>query len=86
MRGVAGGLFYETTAALDLTPQDLDLTPQDIDVSVGRVRYARNEDIRLGYRAWGDGEPALVWVPDWVSDADLYDVATSRVQPLPSSA
>jgi pimeloyl-ACP methyl ester carboxylesterase/class 3 adenylate cyclase len=46
-------------------------------MSLGRVRYARNGDIRLAYRVWGDGEPVLVWVPGWVSNVDLYDDPTS---------
>jgi pimeloyl-ACP methyl ester carboxylesterase/class 3 adenylate cyclase len=46
-------------------------------VSIGRVRYARNGDIRLAYRLWGDGEPALVWVPGWISNVDLYDDPTN---------
>jgi pimeloyl-ACP methyl ester carboxylesterase len=47
------------------------------DMSAGRVRYARNGDIRLAYRVWGDGDPTLVWVPGWFSNVDLYDDPTS---------
>jgi pimeloyl-ACP methyl ester carboxylesterase len=54
----------------------LELAPEDSDVSVGQVRYARNGDIRLAYRMWGDEEPALVWVPGWISNVDLYDDPT----------
>ena len=39
----------------------------------GRVRYARNGNVRLAYRVWGEGETTLVWVPGWVSNVDLYD-------------
>lgn len=42
-------------------------------VSDGGVRYARNGDVRLAYRVFGDGEPTLVWVPGWVSNVDLQD-------------
>ncbi len=42
-------------------------------MSVGRVKYARNGDIRLAYRATGDGEVPVVLVPGWVSNVDLYD-------------
>ena len=46
-------------------------------VSDGRVRYARNGDVRLAYRVFGDGERTLVWVPGWVSNVDLYDDPTT---------
>ena len=39
----------------------------------GRVHYARNGDVRLAYRVFGDGAPTLVWIPGWVSNVDLYD-------------
>ncbi len=42
-------------------------------MSVGRVKYARNGDIRLAYRVMGDGEVPVVLVPGWVSNVDLYD-------------
>ena len=42
-------------------------------MSDGRVRYARNGDVHLAYRLFGDGDVALVWVPGWVSNVDLYD-------------
>ena len=42
-------------------------------MSIGRVRYARNGDIRLAYREMGDGDIPVVLVPGWVSNADLYD-------------
>jgi pimeloyl-ACP methyl ester carboxylesterase len=44
-----------------------------ICVSDGRVRYARNGDVHLAYRVFGEGDVALVWVPGWVSNVDLYD-------------
>jgi pimeloyl-ACP methyl ester carboxylesterase/class 3 adenylate cyclase len=53
------------------------LASEDYDVGVGRVHYARNGDTRLAYRVWGDGGPALVWVPGWVSNVDLYDDPTN---------
>jgi pimeloyl-ACP methyl ester carboxylesterase len=46
-------------------------------VSVGRVRYARNGDIRLAYRVMGEGDIPIVLVPGWVSNVDLYDDPTS---------
>ena len=47
------------------------------DVSVGRVKYARNGDIRLAYREMGDGDIPVVLIPGWVSNIDLYDDPTS---------
>ncbi len=46
-------------------------------MSVGRVRYARNGDIRLAYRVMGEGDIPIVLVPGWVSNVDLYDDPTS---------
>jgi pimeloyl-ACP methyl ester carboxylesterase len=46
-------------------------------VSIGRVKYARNGDIRLAYRLMGDGDVPIVLVPGWVSNVDLYDDPTS---------
>jgi hypothetical protein len=46
---------------------------QTIGVEIGRVRYARNGDVRLAYRILGDGDTTLVWVPGWVSNVDLLD-------------
>jgi class 3 adenylate cyclase/pimeloyl-ACP methyl ester carboxylesterase len=46
-------------------------------VSSGRVRYARNGDIRLAYRVMGEGDIPVVMVPGWVSNVDLYDDPTS---------
>jgi pimeloyl-ACP methyl ester carboxylesterase len=45
-------------------------------VTDGRVRYARNRDVRLAYRVFGKGEPTLVWVPGWISNVELYDDPT----------
>jgi hypothetical protein len=38
-------------------------------VSDGRVRYARNGDVRLAYREFGDGDTTLVWIPGWFSES-----------------
>ncbi len=46
-------------------------------MSVGRVKYARNGDIRLAYREMGDGDIPIVLVPGWVSNIDLYDDPTT---------
>ena len=46
-------------------------------MSIGRVKYARNGDIRLAYRVMGDGDIPIVLVPGWVSNIDLYDDPTS---------
>ncbi|RDH78690.1 alpha/beta fold hydrolase [Mycolicibacterium moriokaense] len=46
-----------------------------------RVRYARNGDVRLAYRVFGDGEVTLVWVPGWVSNIDMYDDPTTPFAP-----
>ncbi len=35
---------------------------QDVDVTGGQLRYARNGDVRLAYRVFGDSGPFLVWV------------------------
>ena len=39
----------------------------------GRVHYARNGDIRLAYRVYGDDDATLVWVPTAGSRIDYYD-------------
>jgi pimeloyl-ACP methyl ester carboxylesterase len=44
-----------------------------IDAADGRVHHARNGDVRLAYRVFGEGDPTVVWVPGWVSNVDLYD-------------
>jgi pimeloyl-ACP methyl ester carboxylesterase/class 3 adenylate cyclase len=35
------------------------------------TRYAASGDVGIAYQAFGEG-PALVWVPGWVSQLDLY--------------
>jgi pimeloyl-ACP methyl ester carboxylesterase len=42
-------------------------------VEVGRVRYARNGDVRLAYREFGDGDTTLVWIPGWFSNVEMFD-------------
>ena len=43
-------------------------------MNAGRVHYARNGDVRLAYRVFGDSGPVLVWVPGWVvSNVDTVD-------------
>src|ERR1700732_1304876 len=32
----------------------------------GRVRYARNGDVRLAYRVFGDSGPVAIWASGWV--------------------
>jgi pimeloyl-ACP methyl ester carboxylesterase/class 3 adenylate cyclase len=51
-------------------------------VSDGRVRYARNGDVRLAYRELGDGETTLVWVPGWVTNVDLWDLPEGATTPF----
>lgn len=43
-------------------------------MSAGPVRYARNGDVRLAYRVFGDTGPTVVWVPGWVvGNVDTID-------------
>ncbi|WP_297733580.1 adenylate/guanylate cyclase domain-containing protein [Mycobacterium sp.] len=42
-------------------------------MSDGRVRYARNGDVRLAYREFGDGDTTLIWIPGWFSNVEMYD-------------
>lgn len=51
-------------------------------VGSDRVRYARNGNVRLAYRVFGDGDITLVWVPGWVSNVDLYDNPTTPFAPV----
>ncbi len=37
------------------------------------MRYARNGDVRLAYREFGDGDTTLVWIPGWFSNVEMYD-------------
>lgn len=40
----------------------------------GRVHYARNGDVRLAYRVFGDSGPIFVWAPGWVvNNVDTID-------------
>ena len=40
----------------------------------GRLRYARNGDVRLAYRVFGASGPFLIWVPGWMlSNVDTID-------------
>ena len=41
----------------------------------GGVRYARNGSVRLAYRVFGEGDTTLVWIPGWISNADILDCA-----------
>lgn len=39
-----------------------------------RVRYARNGEVRLAYRVFGDSGPVAIWTPGWVvNDVDNID-------------
>ncbi|MBY0286466.1 MAG: adenylate/guanylate cyclase domain-containing protein [Mycobacteriaceae bacterium] len=43
-------------------------------MSDGRVHYARNGDVRLAYRIFGDSGPVFVWVAGWiVNNVDTID-------------
>lgn len=42
------------------------------------MHYARNGDVRLAYRIFGDSGPVMVWSPGWVvSNVDTVDEANS---------
>ncbi|OBK82637.1 adenylate/guanylate cyclase domain-containing protein [Mycobacterium sp. 1164985.4] len=44
----------------------------------GRVHYARNGDVRLAYRVFGESGPLFVWAPGWVvSNVDTIDAPSS---------
>jgi class 3 adenylate cyclase/alpha-beta hydrolase superfamily lysophospholipase len=68
--------------AVDLTtywPAKCDHT----DVTDGRVHYARNGDVRLAYRVFGDSGPTMVWAPGWVvSNVDTIDQPDSPYKRL----
>jgi pimeloyl-ACP methyl ester carboxylesterase len=51
-------------------------------VSDRRVHYARNGDVRLAYRVFGDGDTTLVWVPGWISNVDYWDDPDSPYLPF----
>ena len=53
-------------------------------MSVGRVRYARNGDIRLAYRVMGDGDIPVVLVPGWVSKSISTTTRPRCTQASPS--
>ena len=38
------------------------------------MHYARNGDVRLAYRVFGDGDIPLVWAPGWFSNVAQYAV------------
>lgn len=42
-------------------------------MSDGRVRYARNGQVRLAYREFGESDTTLAWIPGWFSNVDSYD-------------
>ncbi|MGV0790652.1 alpha/beta fold hydrolase [Mycolicibacterium sp. XJ1819] len=47
------------------------------------VNYARNGDVRLAYRIFGESGPLMVWVPGWVvGNVDNYDSPDSPYAPL----
>lgn len=52
-------------------------------MSDGRVHYARNGDVRLAYRIFGDSGPVMVWSPGWVvSNVDTIDEPNSPYKRL----
>lgn len=52
-------------------------------MSDGRLHYARNGDIRLAYRVFGDSGPVMVWSPGWVvSNVDTIDEPSSPYKRL----
>lgn len=54
-----------------------------IEVADGLVRYARNGDVHLAYRVFGESGPVVVWVPGWVvGNVDTYDDSASPYKPL----
>jgi class 3 adenylate cyclase/pimeloyl-ACP methyl ester carboxylesterase len=40
------------------------------------MHYARNGDVRLAYRVYGEGDTTVVWVPTMMSSIDAYDDAS----------
>lgn len=52
-------------------------------MSGGGVRYARNGDVRLAYRIFGDSGPIVVWTPGWVvSNVDTIGDTDSPYAPF----
>jgi class 3 adenylate cyclase/pimeloyl-ACP methyl ester carboxylesterase len=48
-----------------------------------RMHYARNGDVRLAYRVFGDSGPVMVWAPGWVvSNVDTIDQPDSPYKRL----
>lgn len=43
----------------------------------GRIRYARNGEIRLAYRILGDGDEIIVFAPGWAGNVGWYDEPTN---------
>ena len=37
------------------------------------VRYAKNDDVHLAYRVYGEGPIDILFVPIWTSNLDMYD-------------
>jgi hypothetical protein len=55
-------------------------------MSDDRVHYARNRDIHLAYRIFGESGPTVIWVPGWVvSNVDTIDDPGVRTH-TPSNA
>ncbi len=47
------------------------------------VRYARNGDVRLAYRVFGESGPIVIWAPGWVvNNVDTIDGPDSPYAPL----
>ena len=61
---------------------ELTIECQDTAVGDTRVHYARNGDVHLAYRVWGDREPTLLWIPGWVSNVSLWDEGTALFTPF----
>jgi class 3 adenylate cyclase len=52
-------------------------------VSDDRVHYARNGDVRLAYRVFGESGPTVIWVPGWVvGNVDTVDDLGSPYAPF----
>jgi pimeloyl-ACP methyl ester carboxylesterase len=52
-------------------------------MSDDRVHYARNGDVRLAYRVFGESGPTVIWVPGWVvGNVDTVDDLGSPYAPF----
>ena len=52
-------------------------------MSDDRVYYARNGDVRLAYRVFGESGPVVIWVPGWVvTNVDAIDDPGSPYAPF----